>query len=219
MNLTLYLHLFSDTTFGRGEGSAGSVDVEIDHDLKTGLPYVNGRRLKGLLVEECAELLYATGAPEVLVSAAQTLFGVTGSTEASEGILRVGKAQFPREVRDAVLTDIQNRTINPIEVFNALTTVRRQTAVNNATGAPKMGSLRAMRVLVRGITLEAPLELLTDDKDVLNAGCALLAACAASLRRAGAGRNRGRGWVNVYLGSPTLQSQYLNGFAAYVGGR
>jgi len=217
MNLTLYLELLSDTTFGRGEGSAGTVDVEIEHDEKTGLPSVNGRRLKGLLVEECAELLYATGSPGNLVSIAQKLFGTTGSSADQEGILRVGKAQFPQAVRSAVLTDIQHHAVQPTEVFNALTTVRRQTAVDNASGAPKKGSLRAMRVLVHGITLEAQLELLTDDDAVQKTACALLAACAASLRRAGAGRNRGRGWVNIYLNSVKEQAYYLDRFAAYVG--
>ncbi len=216
MNLTLYIELLSDTTFGRGEGGAGTVDVEIDHDPRTGFPFINGRRLKGLLVEECAELLYATASPESLVNAAAALFGTTGSTASSEGILRVGKARFPDSVRHAVLNDIQQSGIQPSEVFNALTAIRRQTAVNHASGAPKKGSLRAMRVLVRGITLEAHLELLTEDKAQLDIACALLAACAASLRRAGAGRNRGRGQIQVYLNSASDQAFYLDRFAHYL---
>jgi len=217
MNLTLYLELLSDTTFGRGEGSAGTVDVEIEHDEKTGLPSVNGRRLKGLLVEECAELLYATGSPGNLVSIAQKLFGTTGSSADQEGILRVGKAQLPKAVRDAMIDDIQHNRVTPHEVLDALTAVRRQTSVDGGSGAPKKGSLRAMRVIVRGITLEAQLELLTDDKDMQATACALLAGCAASLRRAGAGRNRGRGWVNMYLNNVKEQAHYLSRFADYVG--
>lgn len=70
-----------------------------------------------------------------------------------------------------------------------------------------------MRALVHGITLEAKLELLSDDRAVLDDGCALLAACAASLRRAGSGRNRGRGWIRVYLNSTAEQAAYLDRFA------
>src|SRR5437762_1647556 len=59
MRLQLQLELESDTAFGRGEGLAGLLDDEVEYDLATGLPFVRGRTLKGLLVEECANLLFA----------------------------------------------------------------------------------------------------------------------------------------------------------------
>jgi hypothetical protein len=44
----LAVELLSDTTFGRGQGTAGEVDVEVEHDGE-GLPLVRGKTLHGLL--------------------------------------------------------------------------------------------------------------------------------------------------------------------------
>ena len=46
---TYYLKmlLLSDTTFGRGDGVAGLIDQEVEHD-PNGFPYLRGRTLKGL---------------------------------------------------------------------------------------------------------------------------------------------------------------------------
>ena len=50
--------LKSDATFGRGDGVAGLIDSEVQHDTY-GLPYLGGRALKGLLGEECANIIFA----------------------------------------------------------------------------------------------------------------------------------------------------------------
>ena len=70
MKLALTIELLTDTTFGRGDGVAGLVDEEVEHDSQTGLPIIRGRTLKGLLVEECANLLYALPGRTDLESAA-----------------------------------------------------------------------------------------------------------------------------------------------------
>ena len=59
MEMFIRLTLKSDATFGLGEGVAGLVDEEIEHDFETGLPFLRGRTLKGLLVEECSNILYS----------------------------------------------------------------------------------------------------------------------------------------------------------------
>ena len=56
--LKLQVELLSAATFGRGDGVAGLVDREVEHDAD-GLPYLRGRTLKGLLAEECANILFA----------------------------------------------------------------------------------------------------------------------------------------------------------------
>ncbi len=195
MQLILKLTLVSDTTFGRGDGVSGLVDQEIEYDSATGLPTVRGRTLKGLLVEECANILFAlkgTQAGERLAEAAQRLFGKGGSTLADGGALHVGTAQIEKlELRQAIADDIAAGRLQADEVLETFTTIRRQTAIDEATGTPHDGSLRSSRVLLRETVLSAPLsvELPGDDADAL----ALLCACAAGLRRGGAGRNRGRG--------------------------
>ena len=54
--------LLSDATFGRGEGIAGLIDREVEHD-RFGLPYLRGRTLKGLVSEEADNVLFALERP------------------------------------------------------------------------------------------------------------------------------------------------------------
>lgn len=222
----LHLTLLSETTFGRGDGVAGLVDQEVTHEPTTGLPFLRGRTLKGLLVEECANILSAVKAMQspqlsTLHDEAKFLFGEPGSQLQDDAKMRVGTAQLPAELRTEVKTAILNdaKKRNPIwtkeDVLNALTAIRRQTAVDNATGIPETGSLRAMRVLLRNTELTAQLEFAqTPSQNAL----ALLAACAAGLHRAGTGRNRGRGRVRVVLDDAKTMNDHLDHFAHLIGG-
>jgi CRISPR/Cas system CSM-associated protein Csm3 (group 7 of RAMP superfamily) len=86
--------------------------------------------------------------------------------------------------------------LRPTEVLESLTAIRRQTAVDEKTGAPEEGSLRSMRVVLRNTPFVAELHF---DEDPDQTAKALLAACVLSLRRAGTGRNRGRGRLTARL--------------------
>jgi CRISPR/Cas system CSM-associated protein Csm3 (group 7 of RAMP superfamily) len=199
--LQLCLCLESDATFGRGEGLAGLVDEEIEYDVATGLPFVRGRTLKGLLVEECANLLFAlqktdSSALSTLEASAQRLFGRPGSGLESAALLHFGPALLPQELRVAVRSGIERDELKPADVLEALTTIRRQTAIDEERGAPEKGSLRSMRVVLRQTSFRAWLDFAEDPgADDL----ALLAACALSVHRGGIGRNRGRGRLSLRL--------------------
>lgn len=193
----LSLTLHSDATFGRGEGVAGLVDVEIEHDPE-GFPFVSGRTIKGLLVEEWANLRFAlygqSKAAEPLDAPATWLFGLSGTTRGDEiGLMRIGAAQLPQDLRAAILAE---RKLTPQRVLAALTTIRRQTSIDAQDGAPEAASLRAMRALIRGTTLVARLDFARDPH---TRTLALLAACAVAVRRGGSGRNRGRGRIALLL--------------------
>jgi len=191
-HLQLRFTLLSDATFGRGDGVAGLVDEEIEHDTLTGLPYLRGRTLKGLLVEECANILYAlqrNPAYDALCQAARDLFGNPGSTLDDDGLLHIGHAQLPQTLRDAIATDVEAGRLSANDILESLTAIRRQTAIDDS-GAPERESLRAMRVLLRDLPLQADL---TSEVPISDHHRALLVACALGLRRAGIGRNRGRG--------------------------
>lgn len=200
----LCLKLLSDATFGRGEGLAGLVDREVDYD-RYGLPYLRGRTLKGLLNEECANILWALEEWQEADTgrwrkAAQRLLGGPGSTLADDARLRIGAARLPADLRLAVrhALEAQDATLQPADMLDSLTAIRRQTAVDEATGVPDEGTLRAMRVVLRGTPFEARLTFLDGAKwDDLP----LLAACVLALRRAGTSRNRGRGRLQAALHS------------------
>lgn len=195
----IQIALISDTSFGRGDGVAGLIDAEVQHDAY-GLPYLNGRALKGLLRDECQSLLFAMnkqgGKDAVWMSAAVKLFGLPGSSEDGVSVLHVSDARLPQALREAVETSVLKEKLTREQVLDSLTTVRKQTAMDPETGAPKDDSLRAVRVIVREAVFEAPIPCATL---LAPAELGLLAACVKALRRVGTGRNRGRGEVQTRL--------------------
>jgi hypothetical protein len=201
MNLTLHIKLISDATFGRGDGVAGLIDAEVEYDAETGLPFLRGSVLKGLLAEECANILFALSKSNPATAArlslaAKFLFGQPGSTLEDDALMQVGAAALPQDLCEAVANNIKRGELTAADVLESLTAIRRQTAVEETTGAPDEGSLRSLRVVLRETTFTAPLSF---DRDPQNDEQALLAACVFSLRRGGTGRNRGRGRFQAWL--------------------
>lgn len=223
MEMFIRLTLKSDATFGRGEGVAGLVDEEIEHDFETGLPFLRGRTLKGLLVEECSNILYALERQnnrilKEIEGAAKFLFGRPGSAIGDLAGMHVGPAQLPLELRRAVKTQINQEKLTAAEVLDSLTAIRYQTAVDDKTGAPEKGSLRSLRVVLRDISLTAAL---TFEDEPKRCARGLLAGCAFSLRRAGVGRNRGRGRLKARLlnnQNEDLTQKYFTYFKEMIGG-
>lgn len=189
------IKLVSDTTFGRGDGVAGVVDQEVEHDPQTGLPFLRGRTLKGLLVESCADILYSlekSDAPTFskFEEAAARLFGVGGSLVSDQGCLHIGKAELSETIRGK----IKGANYTPEDVLESLTTIRYQTAVDEITGSPADSSLRAARAVVRGRVFTAPIDIdIADGDGTRDDLLALLGACIRHTRRGGSGRARGRG--------------------------
>lgn len=182
--------LKSDATFGRGDSVAGLVDTEVQHD-EYGCPYLGGRALKGLLVNECADLL-ATLSDTIRPrwkKAAQHLFGSPGSTLEDNALLSTGDAQLPSDLQAAIAQDVKRKTVRREEVLESLTALRRQTALNE-NGVAKEGSLRTIRVILRETPFEAALHFTEEPTED---DLALLAACIKAFRRAGTGLTRGRG--------------------------
>jgi hypothetical protein len=198
MNYYLTVELRSDATFGRGEGVPGLVDLEIEHD-HAGCPQIGGRALKGLLLEELANIRYALGdrwSPD-WDARARWLFGQPGALlDEGTAAMHVGVATLPPDLRAALHADVAAGPLSPDDVLGMLTTIRRQTSVDAGSGAPERGSLRAMRALLRDTpliaTLTCPIEPERETR-------ALLAACVLAVRRGGTARNRGRGRLRLRL--------------------
>lgn len=198
-DFSLKITLESDTTFGRGDGVAGWIDAEVEHD-EHGLPYLRGRALKGLLAEECANILFSLKHFSTKAkyadweTAAANLFGKGGSKFEDNSLMNVGNAVLPDDLRQAVRFAVEKNQFSAEEVLQSLTTIRRQTAIE-ADGAPKKNSLRSARVVLRETIFTADIDFrseITNQKMLM-----LLGASAAGLQRVGLGRNRGRGKVSV----------------------
>ncbi|WP_332984443.1 RAMP superfamily CRISPR-associated protein [Microcoleus sp. A003_D6] len=199
--------LLSDTTFGRGDGVAGLIDQEVEHD-SSGFPYLRGRTLKGLLSEECDNLIDVLSDPphSRWIEAAEHLFGIPGSNLGTISKMHVGDACLPSNLRREVGIQLeqekererrgQERRLTESDVLSSLTTIRRQTSINPEDGAPVEHSLRSSRVIVRDLCFTA--KLFFEEKPTADM-LALLAVSTLALRRVGSVRNRGRGHVQCTL--------------------
>ncbi len=199
--------LKSDATFGRGDGVAGLVDLEVEQD-KSGFPYLRGRTLKGLLSEECDNLItLLDDSSSRWVEVAEHLFGIPGSTIGTTSKMHVGDACLPEDLRYQVGLQIEEGKrlnkqdrLTEFDVLNSLTNIRRQTAISSENGASLEKSLRTSRVIIRDLRFTA--KLLFDEKPTADM-LAILAIGTLALRRVGSGRNRGRGYVFCTLHDST----------------
>jgi CRISPR/Cas system CSM-associated protein Csm3 (group 7 of RAMP superfamily) len=192
------IRLLSETTFGRGDGVAGIIDREVEQDAD-GMPYLRGRTLKGLLCEE-ADNMIATisdqSVREQWLAVADRLFGQPGSTLGTQSLMHVGDACLPEAFRQAISAAVKLKQITQTEVLNSLTTVRRQTAIDENSGIAAEGSLRSFRVILREQKFTANLLFHQDLKPGM---LTLLQISILALRRTGSSRNRGLGHVQCQL--------------------
>ncbi|MEG4282708.1 RAMP superfamily CRISPR-associated protein [Microcoleus sp. A006_D1] len=207
--------MLSDTTFGRGDGVAGLIDQEVEHD-PYGFPYLRGRTIKGLLSEECDNLIDVLSNHQDWGKVSCKLFGTLGSTLGTMGAVHVGDACLPEDLRQAVAFQIEAGTLTKTEVLDSLTTIRRQTSIDALSGTPDEGSLRSFRVILRELCFTADLifEKIPSDEML-----SLLAVSSLALRRLGSGRNRGRGRVRCTLHDAEnndITHQYANHFGTEI---
>jgi hypothetical protein len=174
--------------------------------------------LKGLLREAAAELVFVLD-PNVpllppgasrLPNSFNRLFGQAGSSPDLNGILHVGDAHLPLQIRRLLREEMRRQDelrLTSDQIFDTVTGIRRQTAMNHL-GGPNHGSLRSMRVVLRQVFLVATLSFA---KEPLNEDWSLLTGAALGLRAVGTGRNRGRGRVRATLDSEDFMRQHFAG--------
>lgn len=191
----LKIKLESDAAFGRGDGIAGFVDAEVQHD-DNGFPFLHGRAIKGLLVQECADILASMpSGGNMWDKSARRLFGRPGSSSGDNAVMITGNALLPGDLRRAVLIDLRVGRIRPDEVLDLFTAIRSQTAMDE-NGVARENSLRRIRVILRETVFESEL-FFTEEPRVSD--LALLAACVKAFRRAGTGVTRGLGRLKAEL--------------------
>jgi len=184
------LKILSYTLAGSGES-----EVLIDNDLvfdNLGIPYIPGRRIKGLLKESALEVLEMLGIDDS--SLIDSLFGASGFIK--------GKLKIPNFyisnyliISKSIKSLIDKNKGYQILLSNShlikyFTEIRQQTAIDEK-GIAKEHSLRTYRVLKPGIFFESKVE----DKDFSEREKALFYISALNLRRIGTRRNRGFGKV------------------------
>lgn len=191
--MKMTVRLDSYALCGSGEG-AGLIDSDIVHDCQ-GIPYLPGRRLKGLLKESAMEVSEMLGmASPALVN---HIFGDDGF---QPGIVRTPNL-FPMghdASWDAALSKLleaqENTLITPATIRSDFTAIRQQTAIGQ-DGVALNASLRIGRMLKPGIVFCGDLIVADRDPSV----SALLWLAVRNLRRIGTRRNRGQGTTTCVL--------------------
>lgn len=201
---TLKVELLSDTTVGRGEGTAGAVDIEVEHD-ELGLPCLHGKTLHGLLRDSW--LTMAQHFSPAMNAAAVRVFGCSGDTNET-AILSIGNAQVAQDCREWIHYAVK-RSGNPIHpslILESFTDIRHQTSESRVTGAPETTTFRQTRVVLRELKLIASLQWLDE---TYSEACKCLAASVLATRHIGLARNRGRGHVRMSLNGDLAYTQGL----------
>ena len=202
----IIITLKSASTFGSGSGVPGLVDREIEHD-ENGFPFLRGKTLKGLLAESAENVTFALENEDETLpwhKAKNVLFGTGGAGLIERGILHIEDAQLPEALRAEILKENWKKE----DVLYSLTGIRRQTSINEH-GAPDHATLRSMRVLLPGVTLEANISF---DREPSAMELQLLNAAVMDFRHAGTGRNRGRGWLKAELDDDQFTQQLFTAF-------
>lgn len=180
------IKLETDTCLAGGR-TQGTGDVDISTELDDeGMPLLRGRTLKGLLVEEAAEILSILGCTQFEMAAA-SMFGEPGH-HSSSALLSFEDGSVPSEIRNAFMQHKWPTTV--------LTTLRYQTAIDEQTGAAQKTSLRTVRLIRAGIVLRCRVH---SKRPLHGQEKALFAACVESLHRMGLHRNEGWGRVTCSL--------------------
>ena len=189
----LNIELFSGTSFASSDGQSVLLDTELLHDPDTGLPFISGKGIHGLLRD--AWLSMREHFPE-LESAAMRILGDENKQES--GVVHISNA-FPPVV-NSVSEAIKKGRLQTAQVLNSLTEVRVQTAIDRQTASAKENSLRSSRVLLREVPLIAKLTWFETPNEF---DLKVFRMCTSAIRNIGLKRNRGRGAVRFYFDHDT----------------
>lgn len=201
--LILSLNISSYWHPGSGRGSGSHLDALVETDA-SGLPFVSGRMLKGLLRDAVNRLeLWQQLDGFVGYSHAtwvETLFGSAGfkmdeqkntvpRNQTSAGSVRVSDAKLPTDLHQWLAHPAQK--LQQKQLFNEV----YSTAIN-AQGVAKNKSLRGMQVVIP-LTLETQLEWLGENDNT--EWQAIIAEALPLIRAVGSQRSRGYGRVQICI--------------------
>lgn len=199
----LAIRLLSEATFGAGRVSTKDVDIEVELE-PSGLPCIGGKTIHGLLHWAWDEM---SAAFAELSEAAGELFGSEAALEHS-AILHIRDARVEESARRWVEFALAEKCVRREQIRDSLTAVRSQTAEDRLTGAAAATTLRRSRVVLRELTLWAPLAWSREPQE---GEIRCLALSALACRQGGLLRRRGRGLLEVTLDGDRKKTLNLAG--------
>ncbi|NLG81146.1 MAG: hypothetical protein GX490_01290 [Bacilli bacterium] len=196
--------LISDLCTGTGDSFAGFIDIDTVVD-ENGIPYIPGRRFKGLLRDASIELLDFTNSPFTLEDI-NALYGETGKFDSGALELTNGYIenyeQITSELNELKKTNEYAPFYKSEFITDIYTRLITQTTIERSKRSAKEGSLRVSRVVNRGLVFYFDLYL--KDKRLLP----LLQDSCKVLRHMGLNRTRGFGEIRCELVEDNTHREY-----------
>jgi CRISPR-associated protein Csx10 len=195
----------SDALPGSGEGFGSVIDQDVVFD-DLGIPYIPGKRIKGLLRESYEEVCQVLNNSSTVCLDPILLFGKPGQDLESPIYFSNLFVEDYMKLKDTLkkLSLIYPLIFNQESIIEAFTYLRQQTAIDQITRTALPHSLRTIRVLKKGITFVGDLKI---DKDILGKNrnnnyknlIYCLALACKNLKRMGTKRTRGFGEIDCFL--------------------
>lgn len=189
MKFCLTIKLLSDTCTGSGETSAGIIDTEAAVD-SWGIPVIQGRRVKGIFLENATELQeFGMADPEIV----KEIFGKAGRSQEGAVFYTLypeGADELKCFLKAAQADPDWKEYAKKDRVTGYYTSIRSQTALKN--GVAEENSLRTIRVIKKNTVFKGEIFLQGEN---LEEKKELLYDCAKMIRHIGLNRTRGMGHV------------------------
>ena len=203
---TINIKLISSTLIGSGSGFGANIDADVILD-ECGIPYLPAKRVKGCLRDSALEILDMF--KEANISENKEIF----SKENLDFVFGTpGKKQpAPVYFHDLTISSEDKQwlqyfmnkfhaIISQDTITDALTELRRQTAIEEETGVADPHSLRTIRVVQKDKEffgkIEISEQITEEEKNIVEK---VLEYACKNLKHLGTKRNRGFGYVECKL--------------------
>ena len=195
--MKIRIQLLSDLCTGSGETYNSMIDSDITYD-EYGIPYIPARRIKGCIREAALEMM------ELGLIKEQEYYEIFGRAGNQNSAFTLSNAYISdyKKVRRTLKQCAWKELTTPQNVLNQYTSVRTQTAVDLETGVAEKNSLRTIRVIKKGLVLEAECNW---NKTVPVPE--ILEQAVSLVKHMGIARTRGLGLVNMELENTDAESK------------
>lgn len=193
--MKIRIELLSDTCVSSGESVLGIIDTEIAFD-KYGIPVIQGKRIKGILLEASNDLLDLGLATQDNID---EIFGRVGSNEFQNihfnDATIEGYSNFYKNIKKIKNSYNYKILANENDVKDYFTYIRTQTKIGK-DGIAETNSLRNIRVIKKGFVFEADIDI---NSNISQESKSLLKKAAKMVRHIGVSRTRGLGEIKCEI--------------------
>lgn len=181
------IKFLSDTLVGSSEGYGALIDSDVIFD-ETGLPYIPGKRVKGILRDAAQDLkemfLNANINKEINID---NIFGKAGKTNNEDNFFI---SNLYLEKYEENKKYLESSNLSKDNIMDYFTNIRHQTSIDEVKETTKDNSLRTIRVLNKDLEFFGEVSFPKDYEEIMGFIC-------KATKKMGTKRNRGFGKIEV----------------------